>query len=142
MSDLTTTELVARLAEAEDRIAELETARLRAETLFAVTQVLGKTLSLQETFETILGQLQKVVPYDSSSVQVIQDQRLVIVHGRGFDHLDSLLGSASPWTTRQIPASRCCGRSASSSSATYPITRTSRASSTAADGFADGSARR
>jgi signal transduction histidine kinase/CheY-like chemotaxis protein len=92
MSDVTTTELAARLAEAEDRIAELETARLRAETLFAVTQVLGKTLSLQDTFDTILDQLHKVVPYDSSSVQVIRDQRLVIVHGRGFDELDSLLG--------------------------------------------------
>ena len=92
MSDVTTTELAARLAEAEGRIAELETARLRAETLFAVTQVLGKTLSLQDTFDTILDQLHKVVPYDSSSVQVIRDQRLVIVHGRGFDELDSLLG--------------------------------------------------
>ena len=38
------------LAAAHERIAELETARLRAETLVAVTQVLGKTLTLQETF--------------------------------------------------------------------------------------------
>ena len=65
---------------------------MRADTLFAVTQVLGKTLSLQDTFETILGQLQRVVPYDSSSVQVIQDNRLVIVGGRGFDDLQALLG--------------------------------------------------
>ena len=85
-------ELVARLRDANERIAELETARLRAETLFAVTQVLGETLSLQDTFETILGQLQRVVPYDSSSVQVIQDGRLVIVGGRGFDDLEALLG--------------------------------------------------
>ena len=85
-------ELVTRLRDASERIAELETARLRAETLFAVTQVLGKTLSLNDTFEAILGELQKVVPYDSSSVQVIQDGRLVIVGGRGFDDLDALLG--------------------------------------------------
>ena len=85
-------ELVTRLRDANERIAELETARLRAETLFAVTQVLGKTLSLNDTFEAILGELQKVVPYDSSSVQVIQDGRLVIVGGRGFDDLDALLG--------------------------------------------------
>src|SRR5207302_2063549 len=31
-------------------------------------------------------------PYDSCSVQVIQDGRLVIVGGRGFADLDSLLG--------------------------------------------------
>ena len=54
--------LQARLEAAHSRIAELETARLRAETLFAVTQVLGKTLSLEDTFETILRELQRVVP--------------------------------------------------------------------------------
>jgi signal transduction histidine kinase/CheY-like chemotaxis protein/HPt (histidine-containing phosphotransfer) domain-containing protein len=75
-----------------DRVAELETARLRAETLFAVTQVLSKTLSLQDTFETILDELQRVVPYDSCSIQVIQSNRLVIVSGRGFDDLEALLG--------------------------------------------------
>ncbi|MDP9261278.1 MAG: GAF domain-containing protein, partial [Actinomycetota bacterium] len=92
MSELTKPELVARLAEASDRIAELETARLRAETLSTVTQVLGKTLSLQETIETILEELQRVVPYDSSSVQVIQGDRLVIVGARGLDDLGGLLG--------------------------------------------------
>ena len=92
MNELTSSELASRLRAASDRIAELESARLRAETLFAVTQVLGETLSLQDTFETILGQLQRVVPYDSSSVQVIQDGRLVIVGGRGFDDLEALLG--------------------------------------------------
>ena len=84
--------LQAQLDAAHSRIAELETARLRAETLFAVTQVLGKTLSLEDTFETILRELQRVVPYDSSSVQVIRGDRLVIVGGRGFDDLQSLLG--------------------------------------------------
>jgi signal transduction histidine kinase/CheY-like chemotaxis protein/HPt (histidine-containing phosphotransfer) domain-containing protein len=92
VSDPAEAQLSAQLREANERIAELETARLRAETLFAVTQVLGKTLSLQDTFETILGQLQRVVPYDSSSVQVIQGNRLVIVGGRGFDDLEALLG--------------------------------------------------
>ena len=57
-----------------------------------MTQVLGKTLSLEDTIETILGELQRVVPYDSCSVQVIQGNRLVIVGGRGFDDLDALLG--------------------------------------------------
>ncbi len=80
------------MAELELRVAELETARLRAETLLAVTQVLGKTLSLQETFDAILGELQRVVPYDSCSIQVIQGNRRVIVGGRGFDDLGALLG--------------------------------------------------
>ena len=92
MSRRSKSELIAQLRDASNRIAELESARLRAETLFAVTQALGKTLSLQDTFETILGQLQRVVPYDSSSVQVIQDNRLVIVGGRGFDDPKAILG--------------------------------------------------
>ena len=71
---------------------EAQRARERAETLLTVTQVLGKTFSLEDTIETIIGELQRVVPYDSCSVQVIQGNRLVIVGGRGFDDLESLLG--------------------------------------------------
>ena len=73
-------------------ITELQRAREHAETLLAVTQVLGKTLSLEETFETILEELQQVVPYDSCSIQVIQGDRLVIVSGRGFDDLGGMIG--------------------------------------------------
>jgi PAS domain S-box-containing protein len=73
-------------------ITELQRAREHAETLLAVTQVLGKTLSLEDTFETILAELQQVVPYDSCSIQVIQGNRLVIVSGRGFDDLGGMIG--------------------------------------------------
>src|SRR5581483_325640 len=76
----------------QKRVDELETARTRAETLQAITQALSQTLDLQQVFQVILGELQKVVPYDSSSIQVIQNNRLVIVGGRGFENLDSLLG--------------------------------------------------
>ena len=69
-------------------ITELQRARERAETLFAVTQVLGTTLSLEDTFETILDELQQVVPYDSCSIQAIQVNRLEIVSSRGMDDLD------------------------------------------------------
>ena len=54
--------------------------------------MLGKTLTLQDTFEAILSQLQGVVPYDSCSIQVIQSNRLVIVSSRGIDDLGGLLG--------------------------------------------------
>ncbi len=73
-------------------LTEVQRAREHAETLLTVTQVLGKTLSLDDTIETILGELQRVVPYDSCSVQVIQGSRLVIVGGRGFADLQALLG--------------------------------------------------
>ena len=73
-------------------ITELVRARQHTETLLSVTQVLGKTLSLEETIEAILGELQRVVPYDSCSVQVVQGDRLVIVGGRGLDDLGGLIG--------------------------------------------------
>jgi len=73
-------------------ITELQRARDRAETLLAVTQVLGTTLSLEDTFETILDELQRVVPYDSSSIQVIQGNRLVIVGRRGLEDLGDMFG--------------------------------------------------
>jgi PAS domain S-box-containing protein len=73
-------------------ITELQRARAHAETLLAVTKVLGRTLSLEETFETILDELQRVVPYDSSSIQVIQGNRLVIVGERGLEDLGGLIG--------------------------------------------------
>jgi PAS domain S-box-containing protein len=73
-------------------ITELQRARQHTETLLSVTQVLGKTLSLDDTIEAILGELQRVVPYDSCSVQVVQGDRLVIVGGRGLDDLGGLIG--------------------------------------------------
>ncbi len=73
-------------------ITELHRARAHAETLLAVTKVLGQTLSLEETFETILDELQRVVPYDSSSIQVIHGNRLVIVGARGLEDLGGLSG--------------------------------------------------
>jgi PAS domain S-box-containing protein len=73
-------------------ITELQQARGHTETLLAVTQVLGKTLSLEDTIEAILSELQQVVPYDSCSVQVIQGRRLVIVGGRGLEDLGGMIG--------------------------------------------------
>ena len=73
-------------------ITELQRAHRHAETLLTVTQALGKTSSVDDTIETIIGELQRVVPYDTCSVQVIQGNRLVIVGGRGFDDLEVLLG--------------------------------------------------
>ena len=73
-------------------ITELQRSREHAETLLAVTQVLGKTLSLEDTFEAILDELHQVVPYDSCSIQVIQGDRLVIVSARGLDDLGGMIG--------------------------------------------------
>jgi GAF domain-containing protein/CheY-like chemotaxis protein len=67
-------------------------AREQAETLQAVTQALSRTLSLQEVFDLILTELQKVVPYDSCSVQQLDGEYVTIVGGRGFANLNELIG--------------------------------------------------
>ena len=75
------------------RLFEIEhAARAQAETLHAVTQALSRTLGLQDVFDLILTELQKVVPYDSCSVQQLDGDYSVIVGGRGFPNLDELLG--------------------------------------------------
>ena len=108
-------------------ITELQRARERAETLLAVTQVLGKTLSLEDTFETILGELQRgralrqlFDPGDSRKPPGDRERA----------RLRRLWGAcsewASTWTTRPTPGSRSCGRSGHKSSPTCRTTRISR----------------
>jgi len=84
--------------------------REEAETLRQATQALSTTLDLQEVFESILRGLQRVVPYDSASVQLLKDDHLEIIGGYGFPNLDELLGLSFPLDgenpNRQVMASR------------------------------------
>jgi len=73
--------------EAQKRALEQQTLR---EAALAMTTALER----DEVVERILAQLQEVVPYDTASVQLLQDDRLQIVGGRGFPDLEELLGVA------------------------------------------------
>jgi serine phosphatase RsbU (regulator of sigma subunit)/CRP-like cAMP-binding protein len=76
------------------RLFETErTAREQAETLHAATQALSTTLDLQEIFKLILKELQKVVPYDSASVQQLKENKLKIIGGIGFDNMKEISGT-------------------------------------------------
>jgi len=77
---------IARLFETE------RAAREQAETLRAATLALSTTLDLNKVFELILSELQKVVPYDSVSVQQLIGNRLKIIGGRGFPNLEEIVG--------------------------------------------------
>jgi GAF domain-containing protein len=76
----------ARLYEAEQR------RRHEAETLYRAAQALATALDLDQVFERILSELQQVVPYDSASVQMLDDEKLVVIGGHGFPNLDRVLG--------------------------------------------------
>jgi PAS domain S-box-containing protein len=90
----------ARLFEAEAR------RRSEAETLYTVTQALSATLDLPRVFELILSELQKVVPYDSASVQQLHGDQLVIIGGRGFPNLEELLEISFDTTEDENPNRR------------------------------------
>lgn len=80
----------AQLFEAEAR------RRREAETLRETALALTTTLEQQEIFERILSELQKVVPYDSASVQLFKGDWLEIIAGRGFPNLSEILGARFP----------------------------------------------
>ncbi len=64
----------------------------QTETLRSVAQALNRSLSLQEVFDLILIEIQKVIPYDSAGIYQVENNRRVFVTGRGFTNLDDLIG--------------------------------------------------
>jgi GAF domain-containing protein len=80
--------------------------RREAETLYRATQALTTTLDQWEVLDRILTELQQVVPYDSSSVQLIHDARAEIISGRGFPNLEELRGLSFDLTRDDNPNSQ------------------------------------
>lgn len=77
------------------RLFEVEVKRRQeAETLREAVFALTTTLDQQEILERILKELQKVVPYDSASVQLLENNHLVIIAGQGFPNLSEILGNS------------------------------------------------
>ena len=73
----------------------LDTAQQRAieaETLREAGAAVAANLKLDEAIDSILEQLNQVVPYDSASVQLLQDGYLTIVGQHGFEDPSSVLG--------------------------------------------------
>ncbi len=86
------------------RLFEIEqAARRQAETLYAATQALSKTLDLQQVFQLVLSEMQKVVPYDSISVQQLKGDILEIIGGRGFPNLDEIIGISFDLNANNTP---------------------------------------
>lgn len=62
------------------------------DTLNRSMRTLNASLDLQSVLESILSELQRVVPYDSCSVFELKGEYLELVGGRGFPNLGELLG--------------------------------------------------
>ncbi len=87
----------ARLYQQEQRRRE------EAESLYRAAQAMTTTLDLQEVLERILTELQNVVPYDSASVQLLREEKLEIIAGRGFSHPEEILGTTIDLMTNSNP---------------------------------------
>lgn len=80
----------ARLFESEQR------RRQEAETLREAVSAVASTLDPKQSIQLILEQLERVVAYDSASVQIYRDGYLEIVGGRGWPHPESVLQTRFP----------------------------------------------
>jgi len=76
-------DLQTELENRKELIAELELKNAESETLRESAAIVAATLERSEAIERILEQLERVVPYDSASVQLLHGDFLEIVGGRG-----------------------------------------------------------
>lgn len=67
-----------------------------AEAMRQAALALTSTIAMDQVLERILVELQRVVPYDSASVQLIKGNSLEIIGGHGFPNLAELLGISFP----------------------------------------------
>jgi signal transduction histidine kinase len=77
--------LQTELENRKELIAELKNRNAEAETLRESAAIVATTLDKDEAIERILQQLERVIPFDSASVQLLQENNLQIVSMRGFD---------------------------------------------------------
>ncbi len=77
-------------------LEEVQAQWREAETLRQAAAAITETLSLDERLERILVQLERVVPYDSASVQLLREGFLEIVGGRGFPDPEAVIGLKFP----------------------------------------------
>ncbi len=100
------------LAIAKARLLDSEqTARRRAETLQRITEALSSSIHLHDVLDTMMTELQRVLPYDSASVQEIQGNHAVIIACRGFPNHYQIMGmrfdlSSEGTPNRQVIQSR------------------------------------
>ena len=78
-------ELQSELDQRRNLIAELEIKNAESETLRESVAIVAATLEKTEAVDRILEQLERVVPFDSASVQLINGNLLEMVSSRGFE---------------------------------------------------------
>lgn len=67
------------------------------ETLRQVAAVVGSSLDMEETVRRILEQTQRIIPYDTATVQLLEDNQLRIIGGFGFDDISAVMKLRFPY---------------------------------------------
>lgn len=91
--------LAGQLATAIEKVRLLETEtrrRQEAEILQEASTALTTSLEIEQVLDRILTQLAHVVPYDSASVMLLEEQELQLVAGRGFPKTQEIIGMKLP----------------------------------------------
>ena len=92
------------LAIAKARLLELRAAaRRRAETLQRITEALSSSIHLNDVLDTMMTELQRVLPYDSASIQEIQGNHSVIIACRGFPNHYQIMGMRFDLNSKGTP---------------------------------------
>ncbi len=88
--------LALAIADKHTSIHHAEEQRRIAVTLQEVSKIVGSSLNLDTVLNLILVELEKVIPYDSASVLLENDNNLILEAGRGFSQLEPVLNVAVP----------------------------------------------
>ena len=86
------------LNQMKEKNEELERSAREMETLRQSAAIVASTLDQEQTINLILEQLERVIPYTSASVQLIRDNELEIVGGRGIPEGSGTTGTRYPIT--------------------------------------------
>ena len=103
------TTIASTLATAIEKLRLLEEEKKRrqeVEVLLEATTTLTTSLNLDKLFDSILEILLKIVPYDSASISLEQDQNLVIVAGRGFPPEYEVIGKQLSFSAKWLDMSK------------------------------------
>ena len=76
--------------------------RQEAETLRDVGMLVSQSVSRHDATRMILDQLEKVLPYDSATIQLIDEEGIRIVAARGLDNPEDHLGKVYPVREEEI----------------------------------------
>ena len=79
---------ISRIKTVEKR---LERQNDELETLRQIAAVIGASLDMEETVSRILEQTRRIIPYDTATVQLLEDGRLRVIGGAGFDDLGAVM---------------------------------------------------